>query len=68
MNILFVYCFNQALVKKNVNIIPRIGESVDMFCYPYPKINGVLWYPSSETIKGLVPTATDNIDIVIFVE
>jgi len=52
MKILIMSEFGHPQIKE-VNFIPTIGMTVDAFYTPYPKVIGVLAYPSVETIAKL---------------
>lgn len=53
MKILFVNEFGQSELKET-EILPRIGDNVDMFYKPYPKVTSVLLYPNEDTAKKLM--------------
>jgi hypothetical protein len=54
---------------KNTDILPRIGDKVDMFYMPLPKVVDVILYPSLETTKQLVfKEEVDLVDAIIMVE
>ena len=36
---------------KNVNVIPRIGDSIDMFYYPFPIVTKVILFPTSNLLQ-----------------
>lgn len=46
------------------NFIPRIGDNVEMFFKPNPKVESVLHYPSEETLKGIAST---DVEVIIAV-
>ncbi len=52
MNILVLndYCENKVI---SVEHIPRIGERVDMFCEPLPRVKDIINYPRKERLEIL---------------
>jgi len=70
MRILIITQQGGALIKDTA-ILPRIGDNVDMFYQPYPKVVGVTLYPSHETQESLLSnlkSAVGTIDAIIVVE
>lgn len=51
----------------SVNFIPRVGDLIDRFYTPYPKVSQVIALPSDELIKASGATCTD-IDAIIILE
>ena len=49
------------------NAVPRIGETVDVFYEPSPKVKDVLWYPSKNRKKEI---GWENVEIeaIVLVE
>jgi hypothetical protein len=69
MKIVFISEFGKACIK-STEILPRIGDSVDMFYKPSPKVLSVLLYPTIDTLKSLETKGFDGvgaIDAVIIV-
>jgi hypothetical protein len=42
---------NHAIVDSNV--IPRVGDRVDLFYTPYPMVTSVLLWPKESTLKAM---------------
>ena len=57
--------FNKVIV---TDILPRIGDSIDEFYSPYPKVVGVLLYPKEGTIKELSSDMPSDIDAIVTVD
>lgn len=53
MKILFVNKFGRSEFK-DTDILPRVGDKVDMFYYPHPEVTNVLLYPSKETAMKIM--------------
>jgi hypothetical protein len=51
MKILIVSELAGQMVLKEVNVIPRQGDYIDMFYTPIPKVTKVILYPSPKTLK-----------------
>jgi hypothetical protein len=51
MKILIVSEFAGQIVLKEVNVIPRQGDYIDIFYTPIPKVTKVILYPSPATLK-----------------
>ena len=49
---------------KNTSILPRVGDQVDLFYKPMPKVTGVCLFPSPETLGGVAA----HVDALITVE
>ncbi len=63
MKILVINKYGQNKVLDS-DIIPRVGDVVDMFYHPLPKVNSVLLWPSDETLKNL---NCEGLDISVIV-
>ena len=63
MIIIIVSRFGHSEVK-DTSILPRIGDTVDLFYNPMPKVTAVCLFPSSETLAGVV----GHVDALITVE
>lgn len=50
--------------------IPRIGDCIDFFYMPAPKVLNVVFWPSSETIRKITghETLMDNIEAIVIVQ
>lgn len=46
--------------------IPRVGESVDVFCRPFPTVTNVLNWPGDELLDSL--GAPKDIDAIVTVD
>lgn len=75
LEILIVNRIANQVVKKAVNVIPRVGDMLDMFYSPLPKVVSVILYPRPETLTNLDPehkviTELDYmfIEAIIFVD
>lgn len=66
MKMLFINKLGHNEIKES-EILPRIGDKVDMFYRPFPTVNQVLLWPSSELLKELRCDGL-TIDAVITVE
>lgn len=65
MNILIIAENGENKVILDTNFVPRVGDIVDIFCNPRPKVEIVLLYPSEETLRSL---ETDTkIDVIVTV-
>lgn len=62
MKVLFVTKYGQNCFK-DLSFIPRLGDSMDLFYRPYPKVTAVLLFPTLTTLAEL--GVTDHIDAVI---
>lgn len=54
-----------------VDAVPRIGEGVDVWCNPCPRVKDVVWYPSAATrehLRGLGMDLPEDITAIVFVE
>ena len=63
MKVLVINGFGHNEIKET-QVIPRVGEMVDMFYLPHPTVTNVLHWPSKET---LVKLQAENIDIAAIV-
>jgi len=63
MNVLYVNPIGGVDIKENTSILPRVGDSVDLYYNPYPKVSAVLLHPTSDTLGklGLVNISIDAI-------
>lgn len=52
--IIFSELAGQAVIKE-VNVIPRKGDYIDMFYLPAPMVEKVIFYPSPSTLEKLDP-------------
>ena len=52
--IIVCQCANQVVVK-SVNVIPRVGDNIDMFYFPVPVVTKVVLYPRAATMKTVDP-------------
>ena len=53
MRILIISLHGKAEIK-DTEILPRVGDKVDLFYVPYPTVTNVLLYPSIDTQKKLL--------------
>ena len=67
MNIAIVSKFGIVL-KNKTDILPRVGDSVDLFYSPNPKVNSVLLFPRIETLAKLGLSENANIDVIVLVD
>lgn len=49
---------------KDTDILPRIGDNIDMLYFPRPFVKSVLLWPSDDTLRGI----SKNIDAIVTVE
>ena len=66
MNILVINQFGQNEIKQS-EVIPRIGDKVDMFYEPLPSVTQVVMWPSKERCDSLGIEITLRIDAIITV-
>ena len=52
MKLLMISKYGQAEVKES-DILPRVGDQVDMFYSPLPSVDQVVLWPSDEWISSL---------------
>lgn len=52
MKILVISEFGNAEIKES-EIVPRVGDKVDMFYDPSPTVNSVLLWPTKKRLKDL---------------
>ena len=50
------------------SILPRIGDSVDLFYTPLPKVKEVILYPTEKTFPQLMKIEPEGIEAIIVVE
>jgi hypothetical protein len=50
--------------------VPRVGDSVQMFYTPMPKVTDVVWWPKPSEVKALLLNVADSdgIDVIVFVD
>jgi len=61
MKIAFVSPYSEVVIK-DTNILPRLGDKVDMFFEPAPSVSQVLLFPSlSNLSRQSLPSDTDAI-------
>lgn len=65
MKLLIINTCGKATIKET-NILPRLGDRIDMFYKPLPRVIGVCLFPTKETLKEL--NVDDVIDAVVTVE
>jgi hypothetical protein len=67
MNILIVSQSGHNAVKVT-DILPRVGDKVDMFYEPIPTVTDVVLFPTEERMKGLsLRYAVEDIQAIIAV-
>jgi hypothetical protein len=59
IKLLIVNQFGNGVIKKS-NVMPRIGDQVDLFYKPYPKVTNILLWPGDDLKKQL---SFEDIDI-----
>lgn len=64
MKLLIVSRFKSTV--KDTDILPRVGDKIDVHYYPYPSVDSVLLYPSKETLQRF--DVDLDIDAVITVD
>ena len=64
MLIIIISAYGQSEYR-NTDILPRMGDRVDMFYKPFPSVSSVLLYPSSDTQKEM--GLTDAVDAIVTV-
>ena len=52
MNILIVSKWSQEAKVVNRQAVPRVGDRIDLFYHPCPKVTDVLMYPSNFTLES----------------
>ena len=65
MKLLVISEYGQSKVVTS-DILPRIGDSVDLFYSPLPKVSVVVLWPSEDKLEALDDNLTD-IDAIITV-
>lgn len=65
MRILFITEMGKNHIR-DTEILPRVGDKVDLFWYPYPTVNLVLLYPTKETLLKM--GYTEHLDAIVTVE
>tara|TARA_R110000851_G_scaffold8055_1_gene31018 strand:+ start:526 stop:723 length:198 start_codon:yes stop_codon:yes gene_type:complete len=65
MKILIINGYGNATIKET-NILPRLGDGIDVFYKPIPTVNAVCLFPTKDTLSGL--NVTDIIDAIVTVE
>ena len=45
----------------NAKYLPRVGDKIDLFCEPFPTIDGVIVFPSEKLQKELNVVGVDAI-------
>ena len=63
MRFLVVNQYGQSVIESG-EVIPRVGDKIDLFCQPYPTVSTVLMYPSKRTLNGL---SAGNIDVIAII-
>jgi hypothetical protein len=58
MKVLIVSELAAQIILKDVNVLPRQGDYIDMFYYPIPKVRKVILYPGTVTLKQIDPEQT----------
>lgn len=66
MKLLITTPHGQAQIR-TTDIFPRLGDNIDVFYRPYPKVMNVVLYPSTSLTKLAVGDKT-KIDAIITVE
>ena len=57
----------QMQVTSNVQSVPRVGDSIDIFYEPHPVVKKVIWFPSTATLKSIEKTEYQSGDITALV-
>lgn len=65
MNLLFIGKIG-GVQFKTCDILPRVGDKVDLFYRPYPTVSNVLLYPSLDTLDEM--GLNQHVDAVITLE
>ena len=65
MKILIIDQYGNNTKIKDADIIPRIGDSLDIFYDPLPKVTKVVLYPKKERLKEFKVIGQDIIAIII---
>jgi len=52
MDILIINSKGENIVIET-DFIPRVGDGIDVFYKPYPKVTNVLLFPSKDTLKAI---------------
>lgn len=60
MRILFVDEMGNNVLMET-DILPRVGDKVDMFCRPFPVVKNVLLFPSKELLEEFEINEVDAI-------
>lgn len=63
MKLLILNQYNDMKVKIS-DILPRVGDRIDLFCLPYPTVSSVLLWPSMESLA----LWDKDIDAIVTVE
>lgn len=53
---------------KDADFVPRVGDQIDAFYKPWPKVTGVLLWPNAETQKEMLGIEGTAIDAVVTVK
>lgn len=66
MKLLIINGYGQGAIRISESV-PRIGDTIDIFYAPMPKVNNVIWWPTPDTIEKLNNNISTDIDVIIFV-
>lgn len=71
MNVAICHSRLKRVVVKTMAHVPRIGEGVDIWFHPCPRVKDVIWYPSVATRSLLRASGMEvsvDVDVILFVE
>jgi hypothetical protein len=70
MKIAVISVIKKSGVIKYSDSVPRVGESVQMFYTPMPKVTDVVWWPNDSDLKVLMMNSAESadVDVIVFVE
>lgn len=67
MQVLICNKFKHTEVKV-VDAIPRVGDSVDVFWEPLPRVTNIIWYPRHERLRELKCDLFNKITAIVIVD
>jgi hypothetical protein len=65
MRVMIIDGYGQDVVKET-NLLPRIGDSIDMFSNPFPKVESVVLWPTRATLDDL--DIGELVDVIVLVK
>jgi len=67
IKMLFMSKLSPKVVIKKHNHVPRLGDRVDLFYHPTPKVVDIITFPSDETLLQF-QAGVGDIDVILILE